>query len=218
MKRHQLSGGRRDFLKVAAFAVAGSAGLSFVPGGKTATGDKDLNIIGPKEGYSPQIGTLVSMMAFMRNQVMASTKGMTVEQLDFLLDDKANTVGALLNHLAATDALYHAYSFKGVVWGKFDPEVVQKFGVAMALGAPARQSIKGHDLDFYYGLLDETRESTLAEFRKRDDAWLMTVDPKWPWGPTNNYCKWFHVCEHEANHNGQIKLLKSRLPGAKPTE
>ena len=36
------------------------------------------------------------------------------------------------------------------------------------------------------------------------------------WGPTNNYCKWFHVCEHEANHNGQIKFLKGRVPGAHP--
>jgi len=24
------------------------------------------------------------------------------------------------------------------------------------------------------------------------------------------------VAEHESNHNGQIKLLKGRLPGAKP--
>ena len=57
---------------------------------------------------------------------------------------------------------------------------------------------------------------SLAEFRKRDDTWLMSVDQKWPWGPTNNYCKWFHVCEHESNHNGQIKFLAKRLPGAKP--
>ena len=56
----------------------------------------------------------------------------------------------------------------------------------------------------------------LAEFRKRNDNWLMTIDEAWPWGPTNNFCKWFHVCEHESNHNGQIKLLAKRLPGAKP--
>ena len=43
----------------------------------------------------------------------------------------------------------------------------------------------------------------------------MAIDKTWPWGPTNNYCKWFHVCEHESNHNGQIKWIKSRLPGAK---
>ena len=59
-------------------------------------------------------------------------------------------------------------------------------------------------------------EKALGEFRKRDDSWLMSVDKDWPWGPTNNYCKWFHVCEHESNHNGQIKLLAKRLPGAKP--
>ena len=46
----------------------------------------------------------------------------------------------------------------------------------------------------------------------------MAVDNDWGWGPTNNYCKWFHVTEHEANHNGQIKFLKSRLPGAKPPQ
>jgi len=32
----------------------------------------------------------------------------------------------------------------------------------------------------------------------------------------NNYCKWPHVTEHEANHNGPIKLVKSRLRDAKP--
>ena len=49
----------------------------------------------------------------------------------------------------------------------------------------------------------------------------MQIDNHWPWGPTNNYCKWFHVCEHESNHNGQIKWIKGRLPNAsrspKPT-
>jgi hypothetical protein len=44
----------------------------------------------------------------------------------------------------------------------------------------------------------------------------MAVDKDWPWGPTNNYCKWFHVCEHEAHHTGQIAFLRKRLPGAKP--
>jgi hypothetical protein len=37
---------------------------------------------------------------------------------DFLLDAKANTIGALLNHLAATDAFYHANVFGGFRWEK----------------------------------------------------------------------------------------------------
>lgn len=179
--------------------------------------DNDDNIIGPKEGYSPQLGTLVSMMGWLRPQITHSVKDLTIEQLDFLLDNKANTIGALLYHLAATDALYHEHTFKGVDWGKWDKSIEDKFGVAMELGDEGRKTIKGNDVNFYLNLLQETRESTLTEFRKRDDKWLMTVDTNWPWGPTNNYCKWFHVCEHESHHLGQIAFLKSRVPGAKPS-
>jgi hypothetical protein len=225
--------GRRSFLKSVAVLGTGVAGFSMLPSAGFAAAsavaatdadltitdpDKDLSIIGPKEGYSPQIGTLVSMMAFMRWQVLNSVKGLTTEQLDFLLDAKANRIGAMLNHLAATDALYHEHVFKGVEWGKWDSSVQQKWGVAMALGDPAREAIKGNNLDYYTNLLSETRESTLAELRKRDDKWLMSVDQQWPWGPTNIYCKLFHVCEHEGNHNGQIKLVKGRIPGMKTGE
>jgi hypothetical protein len=233
--------GRRNFLKTAAAFTSGMAGLSLLPsvayprsitsdpdkpsGDNDTTsgtdmsmvndtfGDDDINIIGPKEGYSPQIGTLVSMMTWMRMVMESSVKGMKMEQLDFLLDNKANTVGAMMYHLAATDAFYHAHTFGGVKWGGWDKSLEAKFGVAMELGDAGRKNIKGNNLDFYLNLLKETRESTLAEFRKRDDKWLMSIDKEWPWGPTNNYCKWFHVCEHESNHNGQIKFLKSRMPG-----
>ena len=81
----------------------------------------------------------------------------------------------------------------------------------MELGDAGRAAIKGHDLDYYLKILDETRQKSLAEFRKRDDAWLLAVDEKWPWGPTNNYCKWFHVCEHISHHVGQMAWLKSRV-------
>lgn len=50
------------------------------------------------------------------------------------------------------------------------------WNVVMELGEPARQKIKGHDLDYYLARLREGREKTFAEFRKRDDPWLMAVD------------------------------------------
>ncbi len=82
----------------------------------------------------------------------------------------------------------------------------------MGLGDDGRSKIKGNNLEFYLKKLKDVRAYTLEEFAKRDDDWLMAVDKNWGWGPTNNYCKWFHVCEHESNHNGQVKYLKSRLP------
>lgn len=205
---------RRNFLKIAA-VTAGASGLMLVPQ-PAFSEDTDVNIIGPKKGYSPQIGTLVSMMTWMRTTVLRSVKDMSQKDLDHMLDEKANTIGALLMHLAATDRIYQVNTFEGNALKELPAAYKEKWGVAMELGEPARKSIKGNGLDYYLNLLSETREHTLAEFRKRDDAWLITVDKEWGWGPTNNYCKWFHVCEHESNHNGQIKFLKSRLPGAKP--
>jgi len=156
------------------------------------------------------------MMTWMRMVVLMSVKGMSQKDLDYLFDPHANTIGALLMHLAATDRIYQINTFEGNNLKELPASYKDKWGMAMELGEPARKAIKGNSLDFYVNMLGEVREQTFAEFRKRDDTWLMTVDKDWGWGPTNNYCKWFHVCEHESNHNGQIKFLKKRLPGAKP--
>jgi Protein of unknown function (DUF664) len=207
--------GRRDFLKGSATLTAGIAGIGLLAEASYSA-DTDMFIVGPKKGYTPQIGTLVSQMAFMRWQVLSSVKGMSQKDLDFLLDDKANRIGALLLHLAAVEKFFYLNTVEGVEPKNMPEAWKEKWGTPMELGEPARKAIVGNGLDYYLNILNETREKTLEEFRKRDDAWLMTVDKTWGWGPTNNYCKWFHVTEHEANHNGQIKFLKSRLPGAKP--
>jgi len=179
----------------------------------------DLNILGPKPGYSPQIGTLVSMLTWMRRAPLAESRGLTPPQLDYLFDANANTIGALLLHLAATETLYQRLTFDNVSLDKLrdDKDYEQRFGAAMELGDDGRKTIKGHDLAYYTAILQEVREKSLAEFKKRDDAWLMTVDKSWGWGPTNNYCKWFHVCEHESHHSGQIAMIAKRVPGAKPS-
>jgi Protein of unknown function (DUF664) len=200
---------RRGFLQ------ATSAALLLAPAAQSA--ETGPNVLGPTAGYSPHIGTLVSEMTWMRSAVLGTVRGMTRDQLDFLLDNNANRCGALLQHLAATEKLYQLATFDNVSLATLEQSAAFKdWKVPMDLGAPARAAIKGHDLNYYLDQLHDGREKTLAEFRKRDDQWLLAVDQKWPWGPTNNLCKWFHVCEHESHHSGQIALLKGRAPGAKP--
>ena len=181
-----------------------------------ATTIDGINVLGPKPGYAPQVGTIVSMLTWMRPAVTRPLKGVTQPQLDYLFDRNANSIGALLLHLAATERLYQLNTFEGVnLMQDYPASYKEQWGAAMDLGDAGRKTIKGHDLDFYLAQLNEVREHSLAQFKQRDDAWLMTVDEKWGWGPTNNYCKWFHVCEHESHHAGQIDLLLKRVPGAK---
>lgn len=200
---------RRQFVQLAAVSAVATPFAA-------ESAETGQNVFGPRPGYSPQIGTLVSEMIWMRSAVLSTVKGLNQDQLDFLLDSKANRIGALLLHLAATERLYQLNTFDNVAIQELDKNpAFNEWGVAMELGEPARQTIKGHDLDYYLTRLQEGRERTFAEFRKRDDAWLLAVDKTWGWGPTNNLCKWFHVTEHESHHAGQMAMLKSRVPGAK---
>jgi hypothetical protein len=98
-------------------------------------------------------------------------------------------------------------------WGNWPVDIKQKWEVAFGLGDPARKVIKGNSVDYYLTMLNTAREKTLIEFRKRDDQWLAITEKGL--GRWNNHAKWFHVAEHESNHNGQFKFLRSRIPGAK---
>jgi uncharacterized damage-inducible protein DinB len=209
---------RRSFLKASSTFACGLAGaVAFLPpvvaGAEAAPAEQGPNILGPREPYSPHVGTLVSMLNWMRGGILEPVQGLTVAQLDYLHDAKANTIGSLLLHLAAIERLYQIHTFEGKKWNDWDDMTKKQWDVAANLGKDARKGIKGNNLAYYLDKLKEVREHTLAELRKRDDAWLMQVDPDGFGGkPTNNYCKWFHVCEHESNHNGQIKWIKGRLP------
>src|SRR5260370_17288384 len=122
--------------------------------------ESEVNVIGPKKGYSPQVGALVSMMTWMRMVLLMSVKGMSQKDLDYLLDDKANTIGALLMHLAATDRLYQINTFEGNSLKQLPSSYKHKWGVAMELGEPPRKSIKGNDRDYNLNLLTGTRKQT----------------------------------------------------------
>jgi len=219
MSSHKFSKGlvsRRSFLGGAAALSAGILAPTVVSAAAD-TAPTGPDMLGPLPGYSPQIGTFVSQLTWMRevNRVLAATKKLTQADLDHLFDKDANSIGALMLHLAATETYYQMNTFDDVKWDSWPEEVKKKWDPAMNLGDAGRATIKGHDRDYYVNILHEVREKTLAEFKKKDDAWLLAADKTWFWGPTNNLCKWFHVCEHEAHHSGQIALLRKRLPGAK---
>ena len=93
----EFSFNRRSFLAATA-AVTTSISAFGLFTGTAWSKDEEINILGPKQGYSPQIGTLVSEMTWMRRVVLHSVKEMSQKELDYLFDANANTIGALLLH------------------------------------------------------------------------------------------------------------------------
>ena len=106
---------RRDFLKTSGALACGLTGAAaFLAPARAAEAEpqKGPNILGPREGFSPQIGTLVSMLEWMRGVILQPVQGLSVAQLDYLHDAKANTIGALLLHLAAIERLYQIHTLE----------------------------------------------------------------------------------------------------------
>jgi hypothetical protein len=158
---------RRNFLQSTAGMAVGLSTLA--PLLEPAAAAERSWIIGPQPGFTPEIGTLTSMLAFTRDQVVHNVQGLSQKDLDYLLDAKANTIGALLLHLAATETLYQLNTFGGMKWDSWSEEVKKKWDIPANLGEPARKAIKGNSLDYYLDALHQAREKSLAEFRRRDD-------------------------------------------------
>ena len=214
MKHPSQKDDRRSFFKKSALLTTGllsSQIMTFAEPKQLPTA-KSMYLIGPQEGYSPQIGTLLSTMTMMRAWIVSGVQNLTQKQLDYQIDEESNSIGAMLYHLAATEKYYQLNTFEDMPWGSWSKEIKKEWDIPMSLGKNARNKIKGYDIDFYLSKLEEVREETKKGFAQRDDDWLMKSENFFENKPTNNYCKWFHVCEHESNHNGQIKFIKKRMP------
>ena len=161
----------------------------------------------PLPGYTPTIGRLVAILTYARDTTLAAVSGLTRGQLDHLHDDRSNTIGALLAHIAAVERGYQVVTFEDR-----EPSASETAAstAALKLGDRGRREVRGHELQFYTDELMRTREATLAALAQHDDAWLeapLRIAPD-----LNAHWAWFHVAEDEINHRGQIRWLRARLP------
>lgn len=166
-------------------------------------------LIDDSPGYAPQIGRLVVMLSYARRTTLEAVHDLTVAQLDHLHDERSNSIGALLAHVAAVEFAYQLGTFEE---RGFTPYERRRWDAALQLGPQARAEIRGQPLSHFLGILSEVRAHTLAELSRRTDEWLYEQSPFWQGLPANNYFKWFHVLEDEINHRGQIRWLRQRLP------
>jgi uncharacterized damage-inducible protein DinB len=162
------------------------------------------NMIKAPKGYSNDIGNMVAMLEDLRARVTRSVANLNREETDFLLDENANRVGALILHLAATEKYYQVYTFEN---RGYNEEEKKQWETALNLGKKARESIKGKPIRYYLDIWNEVRNETLALLKTKDDKWFKSRVKAFG---MNNHWAWYHVMEHQANHMGQIRLITKR--------
>lgn len=166
---------------------------------------KSQQTIGPKRGYSPQIGSMVTMLEDLKSRVSNTVRNLEQAETDFLLDSMANRTGAMILHLAAVEKYYQVFTFEG---RQLNDEEMEEWGLALNLGEEARELIVDKPISYYLNLWDEVRKETLKLLKKKDDKWF---DAKVNGSNMNNHWAWYHVMEHQANHMGQIRLILKRF-------
>jgi uncharacterized damage-inducible protein DinB len=161
--------------------------------------------IKPAAGYTPQIGVMVDMLEEIKDRIIHDIDDLNQAETDYLFDDKANSIGAIVMHLAATEAYYQVETLEGRA---FTDDEASFWGVGGDLGEESREKLVGKPIAYYLDLWHKVRAKTLEGLKTRDDAWFAAnIDEN-----MNNHWVWFHVLEHQANHMGQIALIKNRLP------
>lgn len=163
------------------------------------------------DGYDPQIGALISMMDDLKGRVTRNVQDLNQEQTDFLLDENANRIGALILHLAATEVIYQKLTFYNEMFDEED-EADAEWIIAMDLGDKGREVLQGKDISYYLDKWSEVRSKTKELLKTKNDTWLME-ERMFPNSDVsyNNYWAWYHVMEHQANHMGQMVLIRKRL-------
>src|SRR5690554_4274725 len=165
-------------------------------------------LVSDVEGFSPQIGRLVSMMNYARLTTLDTVKGLSIKQIDYIHDSDSNSIGALLMHLAAVELGYQLDTFEK---RKPNEEEIKKWQAAFELGDLGRKDIKGNELSFYLKELEVMRKRTFDKFKERNDDWLYEEQTFWGGKQANHYFMWFHVFEDEINHRGQMRWLRKRV-------
>ncbi len=157
-----------------------------------------------KKGYDTQIGNVVAMLEDLKSRVTRSVANLSQEETDFLLDQKANRIGAMIYHLAATEKYYQVYTFENRGFNK-DESVWE---TALNLGETGRKMFQNKPISYYLALWNDVRKETLRLLKTKDDTWFNAEVKN---SNMNNHWAWYHVMEHQANHMGQIRLIIKRI-------
>jgi uncharacterized damage-inducible protein DinB len=154
----------------------------------------------PLPGYPPEIGQWLWALEDSRRRTQEALAGIAQATIDHSTPRIDNTIGTLLYHIAAIEA---DWLYAEVMEQEFPPEIVALFPWDVRDARGRLSVVTGLTLAEHSARLDTTqrlllecfRTITPAEFRRVRILPGYEVTPAWVL---------HHLCQHEAEHRGQI--------------
>ncbi len=178
---------------------------------------REQKIVLALDGYEPEIGRLLWMLDDTRQRTLAVLEGITNDALNWTPAHGGNSMATLLYHLAAIEAdwLYaevlEQTDFPPRIVALFPADVRDEHGYL----TPAQSTEL--DLDLFLDRLAAVRRlllaafagMTRADFRRARELPDYAVTPEWVL---------HHLMQHEAEHRGQIGMLRELAESAERKE
>jgi uncharacterized damage-inducible protein DinB len=169
-------------------------------------------VITPAPGVSAGIGFYLSGMNEVREQLREAITGMNTEQIGRRAVPGAHSIGALALHIGEAEWWWIQCRVGGHKLTAAD-RASPHWDV---LEDPEAFGSKGYSAEFCLQVIDRIREQTrdtLASFGDDDLERIFSFERH---GETREHSlRWIlhHLIDHEAQHKGQILMLKRLMPG-----
>ncbi|OED39686.1 hypothetical protein AB832_03855 [Flavobacteriaceae bacterium (ex Bugula neritina AB1)] len=158
-------------------------------------------IFGIDTQYTPQIKILLCMLQDVGKRMVRAIQELGIPEIDYLPNERLNSIGVLITHIAATEAYYQIATFRN---STLTEEERLLWETALNMGEKAHKKYIGHSIDYYLDIYHRVREKTLHLFRHKSDDWLRETS----FHHHNNHHHWLHVLEHQSYHLGQIIMIR----------
>jgi uncharacterized damage-inducible protein DinB len=161
-------------------------------------------------GLSKEIGFYLSGMEEVREQLREAVAGMSVDQIGRPVVADAHSIAALVLHIGEAEW----YWMQCVVSKNEVTDKIRNAAYWDALEDPASFSQKNYSAEFCLNEIKKIRQQTFETMAAFDDSQLDRVFTHERRGETQELTlRWIlhHLTDHEAQHKGQILMLKRLL-------
>jgi uncharacterized damage-inducible protein DinB len=163
--------------------------------------------IEPAPGFSGELGIWVASLDDVRRRTVEAVAGLTPEQLAWKPPAGGNSIGQLLRHIAIVELDWVLTDLsRGEEMPKDAPPIVQLDG---AMADPGPQPLKN-----LLAALDYARKETKTRLGRYGRDEIETIREYAGDGVRKVFnVRWIllHILDHEAQHCGQILLVKRQL-------